>query len=413
MSSRNYDSSGGSLRDQFTGVPSSRIVEGAAVKLDEAVAQSIKERAEAKSIQEELKSIKPVTSPFSELFFDDAPAVSDSLAAEQIVESKVCFEDAFLYSLSEPLVDGGGVNTTFEDEMDIDEPISMNWTRQRIHTTSVSTLSEASSSGNERINLTKEMLAEAQVIGQVEDKFIIIKTQGKLCVVDQHAADERVALEKLENALFNTDMSETTRIELTKKHLLVGDIVKATSVMPAKRVALTTSQVQVAMHQRDVLEKWHFTFKPSNDESVLLIGVPSICGRVADVNDFTEFIDELSQTAGEQVKPECVKRILASQACRYAIMFGDKLSEKQCRELISNLSKCSLAFQCAHGRPSVIPLVDLDETKRSEIQTDGTIANARVSSNKLNIPSSSPSTKSYYLRGPKRVIRRDLDRLVK
>jgi DNA mismatch repair protein MLH3 len=242
------------------------------------------------------------------------------------------------------------------------------------------------------------MLAEAEVIGQVENKFIIIKTKDKLCVVDQHAADERVALEKLENAMFHPDMSESTRIDLTKKHMLVGDIVKATSVMPAKRVPLTASQMHTARHQREVLEKWHFTFKLFNDESVLLTAVPSICGRVADVNDFKEFIDELSRTAGEQVKPECVKRILASQACRYAIMFGDKLTDTQCRELISNLSKCSLAFQCAHGRPSVIPLVDLDDTERSERHADSIIANAHAS-NKRDMH-------LFDHRGPKRVIRK-------
>ena len=48
--------------------------------------------------------------------------------------------------------------------------------------------------------LTKKMLSSAEVVAQVELKFIIIKTCGIICAVDQHVADERVALEKLVSA---------------------------------------------------------------------------------------------------------------------------------------------------------------------------------------------------------------------
>jgi DNA mismatch repair protein MLH3 len=50
---------------------------------------------------------------------------------------------------------------------------------------------------------------------------------------------------------------------------------------------------------------------------------------------------------------------LNSRACRSALMFNDELSKEQCRTIISRLSECAFPFQCAHGRPSLIPLVDL------------------------------------------------------
>ena len=37
-------------------------------------------------------------------------------------------------------------------------------------------------------------------------------------------------------------------------------------------------------------------------------------------------------------------------------MFNDPLSLEQCQDIVDNLSKSSFPFQCAHGRPSVIPL---------------------------------------------------------
>ena len=41
-------------------------------------------------------------------------------------------------------------------------------------------------------------------------------------------------------------------------------------------------------------------------------------------------------------------------------MFNDELSNDQCKALISRLANCAFPFQCAHGRPSMIPLLNLD-----------------------------------------------------
>jgi DNA mismatch repair protein MLH3 len=40
-------------------------------------------------------------------------------------------------------------------------------------------------------------------------------------------------------------------------------------------------------------------------------------------------------------------------------MFNDVLNQEQCQALMSRLGRCSFPFQCAHGRPSMAPLIDL------------------------------------------------------
>jgi len=52
------------------------------------------------------------------------------------------------------------------------------------------------------------------------------------------------------------------------------------------------------------------------------------------------------------------------EACRGAIKFGDELTKKRCEEIIADLGKCQLPFQCAHGRPTVVPLTNLILTGR-------------------------------------------------
>jgi DNA mismatch repair protein MLH3 len=46
-----------------------------------------------------------------------------------------------------------------------------------------------------------------------------------------------------------------------------------------------------------------------------------------------------------------------------AIKFGDKLANETSQELLSSLASCDLPFQCAHGRPSIAPLISLRQLK--------------------------------------------------
>ncbi|XAR73677.1 hypothetical protein NMG60_11007734 [Bertholletia excelsa] len=41
-------------------------------------------------------------------------------------------------------------------------------------------------------------------------------------------------------------------------------------------------------------------------------------------------------------------------------MFGDKLLPSECSLIVEELKQTSLCFQCAHGRPTTVPLVNLD-----------------------------------------------------
>jgi len=52
-----------------------------------------------------------------------------------------------------------------------------------------------------------------------------------------------------------------------------------------------------------------------------------------------------------------------------AIMFNDKLGLDQCERLVHQLSKTVFPFQCAHGRPSMVPLTILDVLDSSSRST--------------------------------------------
>ena len=100
-----------------------------------------------------------------------------------------------------------------------------------------------------------------------------------------------------------------------------------------------------------------------------------------------ELVHIWSQTKGSlNILPRSIANVLNSQACRGmvdflfnlfflkfflyyhffslgAIMFNDPLDRDECLNMIRELKNCKIPFQCAHGRPSVAPIVDLTKLK--------------------------------------------------
>ena len=74
----------------------------------------------------------------------------------------------------------------------------------------------------------------------------------------------------------------------------------------------------------------------------------------------------LALTQGQHGFPAAHTIPLASVFCLGAIKFNDGLSfEESCR-LIEALSWCQLPFQCAHGRPSMLPLANIDHLEQEK-----------------------------------------------
>lgn len=109
-------------------------------------------------------------------------------------------------------------------------------------------------------------------------------------------------------------------------------------------------------------------------------------------NLIREQVDSLLNTRGVGTDhPTIIRNVISSEACRGnfslgirvsfycflennrrkkntclagAVKFGHSLSIADCQAFLHNLSLCNLPFQCAHGRPALMPVVDLSMLKR-------------------------------------------------
>lgn len=147
------------------------------------------------------------------------------------------------------------------------------------------------------------------------------------------------------------------------------------TLQPPTVLEVDDSERDLIQQHRTQLEKWSWRctvltdadalcrsthHAPAASHIVSLTSVPVVRSVPLRAVDFLEHLHQLKDTHGATTRPPPgVLRVLNSVACRGAIMFGDWLSDDQCKDLIRDLSGCSHPFQCAHGRPSMVPLVHM------------------------------------------------------
>ncbi|XP_058511140.1 DNA mismatch repair protein Mlh3 isoform X4 [Ochotona princeps] len=229
------------------------------------------------------------------------------------------------------------------------------------------------------------MIHSMQVLRQVDNKFIAClmstkaeeddKAGGNLLVlVDQHAAHERIRLEQLLTESYEKQQPQGSG----RKKLL------SSTVIPPLEISVTEEQRRLLWCYHKNLEDLGLEFIfPDTNDSLVLVGKVPLCfvereaselrrGRStvtkSIVEEFLREQVELLQTTGSihGTLPLTVQKVLASQACHGAIKFNDGLSlEESCR-LIEALSCCQLPFQCAHGRPSMLPLANIDHLEQEK-----------------------------------------------
>lgn len=242
------------------------------------------------------------------------------------------------------------------------------------------------------LRLTKQGLAQAEVLAQIDRKYILVRVpfmeqnpddgdseRTILVIIDQHAASERVIVERLFTGLdteapvklsrplhfqissYECRLTQSISIALRSWGILL-DVRRGKSVEDESQIIVT--HLPPAIAERCM------------QEPRLLIELlrEEIHGERAPRSTYKDdckgCIHGSSDTASGWLGkmghcPSGIVNMVNSRACRSAIMFNDPLSIIECRELVKGLSQCVFPFSCAHGRVSMVPLVMMDEVEPS------------------------------------------------
>lgn len=252
---------------------------------------------------------------------------------------------------------------------------------------------------NDRHNgkLSREALSRATIIAQVDRKFILVRmtplnedrsdniSTQVLVLVDQHAADERCRLEQLLSDMFSVDEG-------------LGAISIRTHQFPTPiQYPIQEEEISSLAAYSKFFESWGCLYRVHQElldgrrhYSIIIEALPLVIAERCRLEPqlFLQLLrKEIWSRAGERIPslrsttsipsptmdhenrpyqwlrwlagcPEGILDLINSRACRSSIMFNDSLRIEECQGLISRLSKCAFPFQCAHGRPTMIPIVD-------------------------------------------------------
>ena len=153
-------------------------------------------------------------------------------------------------------------------------------------------------------------------------------------------------------------------------------------LIPHMNIELSTYEIKLIENYKDIFATWGLQFIISNTE-ITITHLPKLLLERKDLSFVKKLLLQHSFDILERRKlqnyefltkefekcnnwwqwipllPDIIIDAINSKSCRSAVMFGDPLSIIECEILIQKLSTCKFPFQCAHGRPSIIPLGDL------------------------------------------------------
>lgn len=199
--------------------------------------------------------------------------------------------------------------------------------------------------------ISREMIGRCSCLGQVDKKFVAAVTGSTLLLFDQHAADERLILDHL---------------TLKTTENLKNGLNSFECVAPMAFQATIEERYTVDSYANRLREwGWEASYCTTS-KRMLVTRIPCIDGRKLTLLDLRDYLHQLQITCGSKSMPKAITYVLGSRACKRAVKFGDSLTMNQCKALVDGMRETRMPFQCAHGRPTCVPLVDMAKLAQLE-----------------------------------------------
>lgn len=181
--------------------------------------------------------------------------------------------------------------------------------------------------------------------GQVAETYIIAEAADGLVIVDQHAAHERLVLERLKAAG-------------------AGDAVtRSQALLMPEVVELEESACDRLEEQAEKLGELGLAIERFGPAAMLVRAVPQALGT-GDVDALVRDIaDDLVQNGDALLLGERLEHVLATMACHGSVRAGRSLSVQEMNALLREMEATPRSGQCNHGRPTWVKLAHADIEK--------------------------------------------------
>jgi len=178
---------------------------------------------------------------------------------------------------------------------------------------------------------------------QVHATYIIAETIDGMVIVDQHAAHERLTLEKMK-----TGMAEQG---IERQKLLLPEVVN-----------ISADLVEVLLSRQGELQEFGLMIEAFGEGTVVVREVPTLLGD-CDVSALVcDLADNIREFGSALALKEKIDHVCGTIACHGSIRAGRALALAEMNALLREMEATPLSGQCNHGRPTHIIL------KRKDIE---------------------------------------------
>jgi DNA mismatch repair protein MutL len=171
---------------------------------------------------------------------------------------------------------------------------------------------------------------------QLFDTYIVYQTPEGLVITDQHSAHERV--------LYESILAQ-----------LRGSLAPAQRLLLPLTLDLSDEELEAVEQHRERLARVGFEIDPFGGRSVVVHTVPNPHPRFDAGRCLREMVADLARGRfGGWADP--LERFAATFACRAAVKAGERLDEREMRELMVRLLATTLPPHDVHGRATMLQL---------------------------------------------------------
>lgn len=183
-----------------------------------------------------------------------------------------------------------------------------------------------------------------EVIGQLSLTYIITQSEDGLVLIDQHAAHERVAFERL------------------MKGYREGGIQTQDFLFPLA-VDLTGAQMEALQTQQAQLQKLGLYFELLGPTTIGVVSCPLFMKESSLAYLLTKTADEILEMGGSFQFDKKLIDICATFACHSVVRAGQSLSIMEMKSLLEQMDEFPHSSFCPHGRPVSVrwSLIELEK----------------------------------------------------
>jgi DNA mismatch repair protein MutL len=170
------------------------------------------------------------------------------------------------------------------------------------------------------------------VIGQFNASYILCQQGSDLVLIDQHAAHERVAFERL-------------------KGEFAGRQVDSQGLLFPETLELSFKETAALKENQQELARLGFLLEEFGGNTWLLQGVPQILAGSDYLRLIRDILEELASLSRSRTFTDVQEDILARMACHSVVRGRRSLTAQEITALFAQMDGTDFSSNCPHGRP--------------------------------------------------------------